>query len=61
MITNFRFETTTSTVRSVHENYWVATVKDNNLVFDSWDGAIVGKICKAMVRVMWAFGLIATK
>ncbi len=60
MITNFRFEPRTKTIRSVPENYWVATVENNDkVVFNSWDGAIKGKICKPMICIMWAFGLIS--
>jgi hypothetical protein len=58
MLTNFRFSPETSTIRSVPENYWVATVVDNKPLFVSWDGAIKGKICKPMIRILWAFGLI---
>lgn len=28
------------TYRSYPENYWLATVKNNDVIFDSWDGAI---------------------
>lgn len=60
MITNFRFEPATKTIRSVPENYWIATVVNNDtVIFDSWDAAIKGKVCRAMVRILWAFGLIS--
>jgi len=34
------FSEYTQTYRTHPENYWIASVKDNELVFDSWDGAI---------------------
>ena len=59
MITNLRFEPSTRTIRSVPENYWIATVKENKtLVFDSWDGAIKGKINKPYIRLLWFLGFI---
>lgn len=34
------FSEYTQTYRSVPQNYWLASVRDGQLVFDSWDGAI---------------------
>lgn len=59
MITNFRFAPYTGTIRSVPENYWIATVRENKVIFDSWDGAIKGKICKPLIRILWTLGLIS--
>lgn len=27
-----------STIRLMPQNYWIATIKDGKLIFDSWDG-----------------------
>jgi len=41
-LTNFYFCEYTQTFRS-SENYWVASIKNNQLVFDSFDSAIIGR------------------
>jgi hypothetical protein len=56
----FRYERGSNTIRSVPESYWVATVQpDNTLVFDSWDGAIKGRINKFAIRLRWKLGMIS--
>lgn len=48
---NLKYEKGTKTIRTVPENYWIATVKDNGeIVFDSWDGAIKGRVDKEYVK-----------
>ena len=27
-----------NTIRLIPQNYWIATIKENEVVFDSWDG-----------------------
>jgi hypothetical protein len=47
------------TIRSVPENYWVATVQPNGkLKFDSWDAAIKGRVDEAKLTKMWQEGKI---
>lgn len=52
-ITKLKYSEGTGTVRSVPENYWVASVKNGKLVFDSWDGAVKGRINKTYVKKWW--------
>jgi hypothetical protein len=52
-ITKLKYEPGTKTIRSVPENYWVASVKNGKVVFDSWDGAVKGRITKTYVRNWW--------
>lgn len=35
---NFKICIYTSTIRLMPQNYWIATIKDGKLIFDSWDG-----------------------
>ena len=59
LFTNFRYEKSTNTIRTVPENYWVATVdKNGNLKFDSFDKAIKGKIDEDEIKKMWKTGKI---
>jgi hypothetical protein len=52
---------TIGTIRTKPENYWVATIKEGDIiVFDSWDGA-VKDIDKSSVSKMWQSGQIPTK
>jgi len=47
---NLKYEKSTQTIRTVPENYWIATVTDDGeIVFDSWDGAIRGRVDKDYV------------
>lgn len=47
---NLKYEKATQTIRTVPENYWIASVKDDGaIVFDSWDGAIKGRVDKDYV------------
>lgn len=56
---HFRYEPETQTIRSIPENYWIATVRDNKLIiFDSWDSAIEGRFNKVLLQLRWRFGLI---
>lgn len=50
---HFMYEKSTKTIRTKMSNNWVATVRDGKLVFDSWDGAIVGKIDQREVTKLW--------
>lgn len=52
-ITKLKYSEYTGTIRSVPENYWVASVKNGKLVFDSWDGAVKGRINKTFVKKWW--------
>lgn len=48
---NLKYEEETKTIRTVPENYWIATVKDKgNIAFNSWDGAIKDRIDKEYVK-----------
>ena len=48
---NLKYEKGTNTIRTVPENYWIATVTDNGqIMFDSWDGAIKGRVDKEYVK-----------
>ena len=52
---------TIGTIRTKPENYWVATIKEGDIiVFDSWDGA-VKDIDKSSVSKMWQNGQIPSK
>lgn len=55
---NFVFQPYSNTIRCNPQNYWIATVKDNKLVFDSWDGAIKNRYLKIYIWLLWNFGLI---
>jgi len=47
---NLKYEKSTQTIRTVPENYWIATVTDDGeIIFDSWDGAIKGRVDKDYV------------
>ena len=52
-ITKLKYSEYTDTIRSVPENYWVASVKNGKLIFDSWDGAVKGRINKTFVKKWW--------
>lgn len=52
-ITNLKYSPYSETIRSVPENYWVASVENGKVVFNSWDGAVKGRINKAFVREWW--------
>lgn len=49
-ITKLKYSEYTDTIRSVPENYWVASVKNGKLIFNSWDGAVKGRINKTFVK-----------
>lgn len=53
---SFMFDEYTQTVRTKMTNYWVASVKDGQLVFDSWEDQIKGRIDEAEVRYLWSTG-----
>ncbi len=54
MLEKFMYEPATETIRSVPENYWVASVLPNlELRFDSWDKAIVGRYDEKLIRNQW--------
>ena len=36
----FKFEKETKTIRFMPYNYWIASVVNNKVVFDSWDGMV---------------------
>jgi len=54
---NFVFNDYTQTIRCNPQNYWIGTVRNGKLKFDSWDKAIVGRYSKLYVRVLWWLGL----
>lgn len=58
---NFIYEKGSKTIRTTPENYWVASVKNNKIIFDSWDGAIKGRINKFKLRFMFYFKMIKNK
>lgn len=39
MKSKFVFNKYTNTIRLMPENYWLASVTDGHVIFDSWDGA----------------------
>jgi len=47
---NLKYEPSTQTIRTVPENYWIATIKNGKIIFDSWDGAIKGRVDKSYVK-----------
>lgn len=55
--TKFKYEPSTQTIRSVPENYWLASVKDGKLVFDSWDGVakewLISNNFKKQIERFW--------
>jgi hypothetical protein len=55
---NFVFSEYTQTIRCNPQNYWIASVKNNKVVFDSWDAAIIGRYSKLYIRILWSLGLI---
>ena len=50
---NFVFNEYTQTIRTVPENHWIASVKDNTLIFDSWDASIQGRFKKIKIKILW--------
>jgi len=54
----FIYQTGTKTVRSAPENHWIGTIRNGILHFDSWDGAIKGRINKPWIFVLWILGQI---
>ncbi len=58
MKTSIVFSKNTQTFRLMPQNYWIASVKDNKLVFDSWDGMAKELFRKNLflkVRVFFSF------
>ena len=53
LFTTFIFSEPTQTVRTFPENYWIASVVNGHLVFDSWDGSIVDRFKKKDVEKFW--------
>lgn len=49
-LNNFKIEIATETIRTVPHNYWIASIKNNDLIFDSWDGAIKGRYDESEVK-----------
>lgn len=58
---NLIYQPESGTIRNVPENYWVASVVDGELVFDSWDGMVKGKIDEERISTMWKNGEIKIK
>lgn len=50
---NFVFCDQTQTFRSYPENHWVASLKDGQIVYDSWDSAIVGRVNGHDILILW--------
>jgi hypothetical protein len=61
ILKDFIFEEYSQTIRTVPENYWIATIKNGKLIFDSWDGAIVGRYSKIYVWLLWKLKCIPKK
>lgn len=55
---DFTFNAYSNTIRCNPQNYWIATIKDGKIIFDSWDGAIKGRYSKIYVWLLWNLGLI---
>lgn len=51
---NFFICDNSETIRVYPENYWIASIKDGKLIFDSWDSAIVGKFTERQVNSLWS-------
>lgn len=50
---SIKFEEATQTYRSVPQNYWLASIKNDKLVFDSWDGAIKKYSFESEVKALY--------
>lgn len=58
----FVYQPYSGTIRTVPENYWIASCKDGKtLVFDSWDAAIIGRYSPRHVLKLWKSGKIPTE
>lgn len=57
----FVFCTYSQTIRTVPENYWIATIVNGEPVFDSWDKAILGRFCPLEIESLWKNKLIKIK
>lgn len=55
---NFRYSTPSGTVRAFPQNYWIASIHDGKIVFDSWDKAIIGRYSKIYIWLLWNLGLM---
>jgi len=55
---NFVFESYSNTIRCKPQNYWIASVRDGKLFFDSWDKAIINRYSKLHIRLLWKLNLI---
>ena len=53
-LTKLKYDSYSETIRSVPENYWIASIKNGKVVFDSFDGAVKGRINKTFVKSWWA-------
>ena len=53
----YKYESYSGTIRKNPQNYWVCSIKDGKLVFDSWEGMITWKD-KVAVVVLFFLGLI---
>lgn len=55
---NFIYQPHSGTIRCNPQNYWIATVKNKKLIFDSWDAAIKNRYSKIYVWLLWKMNLI---
>jgi hypothetical protein len=57
----FVYQPYSGTIRTVPENYWIATVKDGEITFNSWDQAIIGRYSRFQIIKLWRSGKIPTE
>ena len=53
-LTKLKYDSYSETIRSVPENYWIASIKNGKVIFDSFDGAVKGRVNKTFVKSWWA-------
>ena len=53
----YKYNAYTKTIRKHPANYWVCTVVNDKLVFDSWEGMVTWKD-KLAVRILFFLGII---
>ena len=56
----FVFEQYSNTIRCKPQNYWIATIIDGNIHFDSFDAAIKNRYFKVYVWLLWKLSLLKT-
>lgn len=60
LLRHFVYEAGTQTIRCKPQNYWITTVINGRVVFNSWDAAINGRYSKLYIRLLWKFSGMQT-